>query len=101
MLALITRQETEQVVAGTLGIGTVPLVFVPTNGPGYDALLVGPDDDRTIKIGAAQQRRGSKGGHLEVTLDCPTFDAPIKATMRLTPSREGTYSLQWTRRTKC
>jgi uncharacterized protein (DUF736 family) len=80
----------------TLGIQLNP-VRLKRLDKGADYAVHGPDDG---ELGAAWRKSGEWGAYLSVRLDCPTLPAPIRATMKLTPTEDGWYVLRWSRRTE-
>ena len=53
--------------------------------------------DTSVAIGKGVQKQGKNGAYLEVKIDGPMLPEPVTATMQLTPSREGVYTLLWKR----
>jgi uncharacterized protein (DUF736 family) len=81
-----------------MGLEQTPIAVVPSeSGKTYGFLIAGKDVGASIEIGRAVRRSGKDGGFLEVKIDMPILPAPVTATMKLKPSREGIYNLEWRR----
>lgn len=81
-----------------MGLEQTPIAVVPSeSGKTYGFLIAGKDVGASIEIGRAVRRSGKDGGFLEVKIDMPILPAPVTATMKLKPSREGIYNLEWKR----
>jgi uncharacterized protein (DUF736 family) len=81
-----------------MGLEHVPIAVIPSKTEKAFALLIaGKDLNTSIEIGKAVPKNGQTGEYLDVKIDGPVLPEPVTATMRLKPSREGIYSLHWTR----
>lgn len=54
-----------------------------------------------LEVGAAWDRTGERAGpYLSVTIDDPTFVAPIRALMFASETKKDGWNLHWTRKTR-
>ncbi|MFA4994171.1 MAG: DUF736 family protein [Bdellovibrionales bacterium] len=96
-----TFHSAEDGFAGRLygmGLDNIPIAIIPLeSGKSYAVLIAGENVNTSIEIGKARRCRGENGGYLDVRIDCPILPAAVKARMKLKPSREGVYQLEWIR----